>query len=147
MKLILTSEVDGLGGPGDIVDVKPGYGRNYLVPRGFAMPWSKGSEKQIVAIKRARDAREIRDLGHAREVRDQLEALTITVNAKAGETGKLFGSVTNADVVVAVRKAGGPLLDKRSIEVHGIKTIGKHKAVVRVHPQVQANVVLEVVSV
>lgn len=147
MKLILTSEVDGLGGPGDIVDVKPGYGRNFLVPRGFAMPWSKGGEKQIVAIKRARDAREIRDLGHAREVRDQLEALSITVFAKAGETGKLFGSVTNSDVVAAVRKAGGPLLDKRAVEVHGIKTLGKHDAVVRVHPEVQAKLVLEVVSV
>jgi large subunit ribosomal protein L9 len=147
MKLILTAVIDGLGTPGDIVEVKAGYGRNFLIPQGFAMPWSPGGEKQIVAIKRARDAREIRDLGHAREVRDQLQALDIIVTAKAGDTGKLFGSVTNADVVAAVRKAGGPLLDKRSVEVHGIKTLGKHRAIVRVHPDVQATINLEVVTV
>ena len=146
MKLILTSEVVGLGAPGDIVEVKDGYGRNYLIPRGFAMPWTKGGEKQVVAIKRARDAREIRDLGHAQEVKAQLEDLAVVVNAKAGDTGKLFGSVTNADVVAAVRKAGGPLLDKRAIEVAAIKTVGSHKATVRVHPEVTASVTLEVVA-
>jgi large subunit ribosomal protein L9 len=146
MKLILTSEVVGLGVPGDIVEVKDGYGRNYLIPRGFAMPWTKGGEKQVVAIKRARDAREIRDLGHAQEVKAQLEDLAVVVNAKAGDTGKLFGSVTNADVVAAVRKAGGPLLDKRAIEVAAIKTVGSHKATVRVHPEVTASVTFEVVA-
>ena len=146
MKLILTSEVEGLGAPGDIVEVKDGYGRNYLIPRGFAMPWTKGGEKQVVAIKRARDAREIRDLGHAQEVKAQLEALAVVVNAKAGETGKLFGSVTNADVVAAVRKAGGPLLDKRAIDVAAVKTVGTHKASVRVHPDVTATITFEVVG-
>jgi len=146
MKLILTSEVVGLGAPGDIVEVKDGYGRNYLIPRGLAMPWTKGGEKQVVAIKRARDAREIRDLGHAQEVKAQLEDLAVVVNAKAGDTGKLFGSVTNADVVAAVRKAGGPLLDKRAIEVAAIKTVGSHKATVRVHPEVTASVTFEVVA-
>ena len=146
MKLILTSEVVGLGAPGDIVEVKDGYGRNYLIPRGFAMPWTKGGETQVVAIKRARDAREIRDLGHAQEVKAQLEDLAVVVNAKAGDTGKLFGSVTNADVVAAVRKAGGPLLDKRAIEVAAIKTVGSHKATVRVHPEVTASVTFEVVA-
>lgn len=146
MKLILTSEVEGLGAPGDIVEVKDGYGRNYLIPRGFAMPWTKGGEKQVVAIKRARDAREIRDLGHAQEVKEQLEALAVVVNAKAGETGKLFGSVTNADVVAAVRKAGGPLLDKRAIDVAAVKTVGTHKASVRVHPDVTATITFEVVG-
>jgi len=146
MKLILTSEVVGLGAPGDIVEVKDGYGRNYLIPRGFAMPWTKGGEKQVVAIKRARDAREIRDLGHAQEVKAQLEDLAVVVNAKAGDSGKLFGSVTNADVVAAVRKAGGPLLDKRAIEVAAIKTVGSHKATVRVHPEVTASVTFEVVA-
>lgn len=146
MKLILTQEVAGLGDAGDIVEVKDGYGRNYLIPRGFAMPWTKGGEKQVVAIKRARDAREIRDLGHAQEVKEQLEALAVVVNAKAGETGKLFGSVTNADVVAAVRKAGGPLLDKRAIDVAAVKTVGTHKASVRVHPDVTATITFEVVG-
>ncbi len=146
MKLILTSEVEGLGAPGDIVEVKDGYGRNYLIPQGFAMPWTKGGEKQVVAIKRARDAREIRDLGHAKEVKAQLEELAVVVNAKAGETGKLFGSVTNADVVTAVRKAGGPLLDKRSVDVAAVKTLGSYSARVRVHPEVTATISFDVVA-
>ena len=146
MKLILTSEVEGLGAPGDIVEVKSGYGRNFLIPRGFAMLWTKGGEKQVVAIKRARDAREIRDRGHAQEVKTQLEALTITVPAKAGDTGRLFGSVTTADLVAAVRKAGGPLLDKRAIDVASVKTVGTHTATVRVHPEVTAKVTFDVVA-
>ncbi len=146
MKLILTSEVEGLGAPGDIVEVKDGYGRNYLIPQGFAMPWTKGGEKQVVAIKRARDAREIRDLGHAKEVKAQLEGLAVVVNAKAGETGKLFGSVTNADVVTAVRRAGGPLLDKRAVDVAAVKTLGSYSARVRVHPEVTATISFDVVA-
>ena len=146
MKLILTSEVEGLGAPGDIVEVKDGYGRNYLIPQGFAMPWTKGGEKQVVAIKRARDAREIRDLGHAKEVKAQLEELNVSVPAKAGETGKLFGSVTNADLVTAVRKAGGPLLDKRAVDVAAVKTLGAYSARVRVHPEVTATINFEVVA-
>jgi large subunit ribosomal protein L9 len=146
MKLILTREVEGLGGPGDIVEVKAGYGRNFLIPRGFAMAWTKGGEKQVVAIKRARDAREIRDLGHAQEVKAQLEGLTVALPVRAGETGRLFGSVTTADVVAAVRKAGGPLLDKRAIELaSAVKTLGAHRAVVRVHPQVSATLNLDVI--
>lgn len=146
MKLILTQEVVGLGGPGDIIEVKDGYGRNYLVPRGMAMPWTKGGEKQIVQIKRARDARSIRDLGHAKEVKEQLEGLQVVVTARAGDTGRLFGSITNADLVAAVRKAGGPLLDKRSVEVGAVKTIGSHKAKVRVHGDIVAALTYSVVA-
>lgn len=146
MKLILTQEVVGLGGPGDIVEVKDGYGRNYLVPQGKAMPWTKGGEKQVQQIKRARSAREIRDLDHAKEVKGQLESLTVEVVSRAGDSGRLFGSVTNADVVAAVRKAGGPLLDKRSVEVGSVKTLGSHKAKVRVHPEVTASVTFTVVG-
>ena len=140
MKLILTQEVGGLGAPGDVVEVKDGYGRNYLVPRGMAMPWTKGGEKQVAQIKRAQDAREVRDLSHAKEIKEQLESLTVVVPARAGESGRLFGSVTNADVVAAVRKAGGPLLDKRSVDVGAVKSIGAHKAKVKVHPDVTASV-------
>ena len=146
MKLILTQEVGGLGAPGDVVEVKDGYGRNYLVPRGMAMPWTKCGEKQVAQIKRSQDAREVRDLSHAKEIRDQLEALTVVVPARAGESGKLFGSVTNADVVAAVRKAGGPLLDKRSVEVGAVKSIGSHKAKVKVHPEVTASVTFTVTA-
>ena len=146
MKLILTQEVGGLGVPGDVVEVKDGYGRNYLVPRGMAMPWTKGGEKQITQIKRAQDAREVRDLSHAKEIKAQLEGLKVVVPARAGESGKLFGSVTNADVVAAVRKAGGPLLDKRTVDVGAVKTIGAHKAKVKVHHDVTASVTFTVVA-
>lgn len=147
MKLILTQEVVGLGGPGDVVEVKDGYGRNYLVPRGLAMPWTKGGEKQIAQIKRSRDAREIRDLDHAKDVKAQLESLSVTLTARAGDTGRLFGSVTNADLVTAIRKAGGPLLDKRSIEILApVKAVGSHRASVRVSPEVDASLVFEVTA-
>ena len=116
MKLILTGEVAGLGAPGDIVEVKDGYGRNYLVPQGLAMRATKGAEKQIASIKRARDVREVRDLAHAREIKTQLETLKVTLPTRAGAAGRLFGSVTVADVVAAVKAAGGPILDKRKVE-------------------------------
>src|SRR4029453_14322604 len=98
MKIILTQEVTGLGTPGDIIEVKDGYGRNYLLPQGFAIPWTKGGEKQVTLIKRARGAREIRDLGHANEVKEQLQALKVSLPARAGSGGRLFGSVTPGDV-------------------------------------------------
>src|SRR6201999_4196084 len=101
MKLILTREVAGLGTAGDIVDVADGYGRNYLVPRGAAISWSKGAERQVGQIKRARDAREIRGLDHAKEIKSELEKLSVTLAARAGEGGRLFGSITAADVVGA----------------------------------------------
>ena len=109
MKLILTADVPNLGAPGDIVEVKDGYGRNYLLPRSLAIVATRGAEKQVASIKRAQQARQIRDLGHAKEVAGQLGGLTVTVKAKAaGDSGRLFGSVTAADVVDAVRAAGGP---------------------------------------
>ena len=109
MKIILTQEVSGLGTPGDIVEVKNGYGRNYLLPQGFAIRWTKGAEKQVTVIKRARAAREIRDLGQANEVRDQLEGLKVKLTARSGNGGRLFGSITPAEIVDAVKAAGGPV--------------------------------------
>jgi large subunit ribosomal protein L9 len=147
MKLILTQDVPGLGAPGDVVEVKDGYGRNYLMPRGFAISWTRGGEKQVTQIKRARKVREVRDLSHANEIKQALEALTITMPAHAGETGRLFGSITNADVADAVKAAGGPVLDKRKVSLAGpIKTVGKHSATVEVHPDVTAKITLEVVA-
>ena len=147
MKLILTQEVTGLGAPGDVVEVKDGYGRNFLVPRGLAMIWTRGSEKQIDSIKRARNAREVRGVEHARELKVQLEGLSVSLPARAGETGRLFGSVTVADVVDAVRGAGGPTLDKRRVSIPTpIKTLGTHAVEVRLHPDVLAKLPLSVVS-
>jgi large subunit ribosomal protein L9 len=147
MKLILTQDVTGLGAPGDIVEVKDGYGRNYLVPRGLAIAWTRGGEKQVATIKRARDVREVRDLGHAKEIQQQLTKLDVRLPARAGEGGRLFGSVTAADIVNAVRAAGGPQLDRRRVELPGhIKVAGKHNVTVKIHPEVSATVAVDVVA-
>ena len=119
MKLILTNEVTGLGSPGDVVEVKGGYGRNFLIPRGFAILATRGAEKQIAQIKRARDVRSVRDLDHAKELKAQLEALRVRLAARSGDGGRLFGSVTAADVVAAVSAAGGPSLDRRRLQLGG----------------------------
>jgi large subunit ribosomal protein L9 len=147
MKLILTAAVDKLGVAGDVVEVKDGYGRNFLIPRGFAIRWTRGGEKQIAGIKRSRDAREIRGLDHAQEVREQLEGLTIDLPARAGDTGRLFGAVTAGDIAAAIKKAGGPLVDKRAIQVtEPIKTVGLHTVGVKLHDAVIAHVKLVVVQ-
>jgi large subunit ribosomal protein L9 len=147
MKLILTQEVTGLGAPGDVVEVAGGYGRNYLVPRGLAMRWTRGAEKQIDLIKRARSARDIRGLDEARDAASRLGSLSVRLETKAGGSGRLFGSVTPADIAAAVRAAGGPELDKRRIEVRNpIKTVGSHQVTVRLHPEVSASLDIDVVS-
>lgn len=147
MKLILTQEVPSLGAPGDIVEVKDGYGRNYLLARGVAMRWTRGAEKQIDSIKRARSARETADLGEAQEIKTRLEDLTVTVPAQAGSSGRLFGAVSGADIAAAVKKSGGPDIDKRRIQVSApIKTLGSHRITVKVRDDVSATVTLEVVS-
>ena len=145
MRLILTQEVTGLGSPGDIVEVKDGYGRNYLVPRGMALRWTRGGEKQVTSIRRARESREIADLDQAKAAKAQLEGLKVTLQARAGDSGRLFGAVTSADIVAAVAAAGGPAVDKRRVEIPSpIKTTGAHSATVRLHPEVSATVAITV---
>ena len=147
MKLILKQEVTGLGGPGDVVEVADGFGRNYLLPQGKAILATKGAEKQIASIRRAREVREVRDLGSAKQMASELSALSVKLPARAGEGGRLFGSVTAADVVEAVTKAGGPKLDKRRVVLaQPIKTLGTHNVTVKVHAEVDATVSVEVVS-
>jgi large subunit ribosomal protein L9 len=147
MKLILTQEVTGLGAPGDVVEVAGGYGRNYLVPRGFAMRWTRGAEKQIELIKRARSAREIRGLGDARDTAARLSSLRVRLETRAGSGGRLFGSVSPSDIAAAVKAAGGPELDRRRIEIKSpIKTVGAHEVTVRLHPEVSANLDVEIVG-
>lgn len=147
MKLILTAPVDHLGIPGEIVEVKDGYGRNYLLPRGFAIKWTKGAEKQIDGIKRARDAREIRNVEHAIQIRSQLEELAVSLPANAGDNGKLFGAVTPADIVLAVKKAGGPAVDKRAVEIaKPIKSVGSHTVGLKLTSGVVAHINVDVVA-
>lgn len=149
MKLILTAAVENLGVPGDIVEVKDGYGRNYLLPRNLAIVATPGAEKQIESIKHAQKEREIRDFDHARELREQIEALTtITVPVRTSSKGKIFGSVQAGDIVKAVEKAGGPKIDKQRITVPKglVKSTGGYQVIAQLHDDVTAKVNFKVVS-
>ncbi|MGO4421541.1 50S ribosomal protein L9 [Streptomyces sp. MCAF7] len=147
MKIILTHEVSGLGTAGDVVDVKDGYARNYLVPRGLALRWTKGGEKDVEQIRRGRRIREIATIEQANEVKSRLEGVKVRLKTRAGDAGRLFGSVTPADIASAIKDAGGPEVDKRRIEVAApIKTLGAHQVSVRLHAEVAAKVGVEVVA-
>lgn len=148
MKLILTAPVEKLGIAGDVVEVKDGYGRNFLMPQGKAIRWTRGAEKQIEGIKRARDAREIRGIEHANEVKAQLEALEVTYEAQAASAeGKLFGAVTAADIVKAVKAVGGPAVDKRAVQIaKPIKLTGTHTVGIKLHEAVTAHISVTVAA-
>ena len=149
MKLILTAEVEKLGVPGDTVEVKDGYGRNFLLPRGLAIVATRGAQKQADDIRRARETKTVRGLEHASELKTAIEGLgAVSLPMRtAADSGKLFGSVTSADVATAIKKAGGPSLDKRSLTLpkDHIKSIGTYQITVRLHPGVDAVVPVEVV--
>ncbi|GAA2420163.1 MULTISPECIES: 50S ribosomal protein L9 [Streptomyces] len=147
MKIILTHEVSGLGTAGDVVDVKDGYARNYLVPRGFAIRWTKGGEKDVAQIRRARKIHEIATIEQANEVKAQLEGVKVRLAVRSGDAGRLFGSVTQADVAAAIKAAGGPDVDKRRVELGApIKTLGAHQVSVRLHADVVAKLGVEVIA-
>jgi large subunit ribosomal protein L9 len=150
MKLILTAEVEHLGSAGDTVEVKDGYGRNYLLPRGLAIVATRGAERQADDIRRAREIKTVRGVEHANELKSAIEGLgPVSLPVKtASDSGKLFGSVTAADVVSAIKKAGGPNLEKRTVQLPKghIKTIGTHPIAIRLHPDVDAAVALNVVA-
>ncbi|QDO87095.1 50S ribosomal protein L9 [Ornithinimicrobium ciconiae] len=141
MKLILTQPVTGLGVAGDVVDVKDGYARNYLLPRKLGTAWTKGGQKQVDAIIAGRDARSHKSEDEAKVAKATLEGSSITVSARAGQGGRLFGAVTAADIADAIAAAGGPQVDKRRIEVPTpIRNVGEHKAHIRLHDDVAADV-------
>lgn len=148
MKLILTQEVDGLGSPGDVVEVKDGYGRNYLIPRRLGIRWTRGGQKQIESIKAARASREVRDLDHAKEIKAKLEGSTVNLPVRAGQGGRLFGAVTVNDIAGAISDTlGEGSVDKRRILVgNPIKSLGAHQVTVKVHDDVDAVVRINVVS-
>lgn len=145
-KLILTHEVSGLGAPGDVVDVKNGFARNYLVPKGFAVAWTRGGEKQIEQIKAARAAREHATLEEAQALKASLENTKVTLVVKVGTGGRLFGSVKTSDVADAVAAAGLGTIDKRKIELSAIKLTGLHQATVRLRDELSATITLQVVA-
>ena len=150
MKLILTADVDNLGSVGDSVEVKDGFGRNFLLPRGLAIAASRGAQRQADDIRRGRGTKTVRDLEHANEIKAAIEALgPVSLPVKtAADSGKLFGSVTTGDVVSAIKKAGGPNLDKRIVRLpqSHIKSVGTHPVSVRLHPEIDVVVSLEVVG-
>lgn len=149
MKLILTADVENLGVAGDIVEVRGGYGRNYLLPRGLAIVATRAAQEQVEEIKRAQEARAVRDVSHAHELRVALDGLEgVTVKVRTADSGKLFGSVTTSDIVEAVREAGGPIVDKRSIDLPKtlIKKTGNYQVQVNLHPEVKAKINFSVVS-
>jgi large subunit ribosomal protein L9 len=146
-KLILTHEVSGLGSAGDVVDVKNGYARNYLIPQGFAVAWTRGGEKQVDQIKAARTARELATIEEAQDLKAKLEATKVKLTVKAGSEGRLFGSVKTSDVAAAVEAAGIGSLDKRKIEISTpIKVVGEHEATIRLREDLFATITLQVVA-
>jgi large subunit ribosomal protein L9 len=146
MKLILTQEVDGLGSPGDVVEVKDGYGRNYLIPRNVAVRWTRGGQKQVDSIKAARASRSVRDLDHAQQLQTKLQAQPVDVKVRAGESGRLFGTVTITDLADALGEVAGESVDKRTIVVpNPVKSLGAHTVTVKLHDEVTATVALNVI--
>jgi large subunit ribosomal protein L9 len=146
VKVILNQEVRGVGAPGDIVEVADGYGRNYLLPRNLARLATPGAVRQAEGIRSRRVAREIADLEQAQSIAGHLESLRVVIPAKAGKEGRLFGSITTPQIVEAVQRSGGTAIDRRRIHLDApIKSVGTHRLTVRLHPEVEATVNLEVV--
>ena len=146
-KLILTNEVAGLGSAGDVVEVKNGYARNYLIPQGFAVAWTRGGEKQVASIRAAREARAIHDHEEAVALKNALETNKVRLAVKAGAEGRLFGAVKTVDVAEAVKAAGLGELDKRKIHITSpIKSVGEHEATIRLRDDLTAVISLLVVA-
>ena len=147
MKLILTREVAKLGSAGDVVTVKDGYARNFLLPRGAAIAWTLGGEKQIEGIRSARAAREIRDIDHAKEIKAALEAAKVSVAVKTGTAGRLFGSVTDKDIAAAIKSATKVDIDRHAIKTSGhIKKTGNYSVKVSLGHSIVATVAISVTA-
>ena len=144
MKLILTAEVPGLGSSGDVVEVKDGYGRNFLIPRGFATRWTKGAAKQIDQMQAARQARAIASVEDARKIRDLIEEAPVVVRVKSGDTGRLFGAVTGADIAEALSEKK-ITIDRRRVSIpNPIKMVGDYDVAIRLHEDILANAQIQV---
>lgn len=147
-KLILTHDVENLGSAGEVVEVRSGYARNYLVPRGLATAWSKGAQQQIDQMAAARRKREIASIEDARAVRDVLQgAAPVAIEAKVGANGRLFGAVSTADIADAVKAQLGQTIDRRRVRIaQPIKATGDYTVVVNLHADVTANLKVRVVA-
>lgn len=147
MKVILRTDVDRLGKRGDVIDVADGFARNYLVPKGMAMKATEGAIAQAAAMRRARDLRDAQDRAAAEEVATTLVPKVITVTARAGAEGRLFGSITSADIATAVEEQTGVVIDRRKVVLtEPIKSVGTHVVPVKLHPEVEFPVTVDVVG-
>ena len=146
-KLILTHEVTGLGAAGDVVDVKDGYARNFLMPRGLATPWTKGGQRQLDQIRAARGKRAIASIEEAQALKASLESKPLVLAERAGQNGRLFGAVSSREVAEAVKEMFDKDIDRRTVEfVTPIRSLGEHKATVRLHDDIFANLVIQVIA-
>ncbi len=146
-KLILTHEVTGLGAPGDVVDVKGGYARNFLIPSGLAVTWTRGGQKQIDSIRTARKAREAASIEDAQHLKARLEEQPVKLTVRTGQAGRLFGSVSVSDIADAVSAAGLGAIDRRTVELASpIRSTGTHTATVKLREDVSARLTIEVVA-
>ncbi len=146
MKLVLYSDVKALGKKGDVVDVADGYARNFLLPRKLAGEADKGALAQLGAQQKAVERREAQELADARALASRIESAKLTVKAKAGGNGKLFGAVTNADVAAAIAGALAIEVDKHKIELSQIKALGSYPVEIKLHQNVVAKAVVDVVQ-
>jgi large subunit ribosomal protein L9 len=147
MRVVLRADVDNLGKKGDVLDVADGFARNYLVPKGVAILASKGAIAQAASMRRARDVKDARDREAAESVARDLVSTVIRVQAKAGGEGRLFGSVTAADIVEAVQAQAGVELDRRRLALpESIKSLGTHEVPVKLHTDVEFRITVEVVA-
>jgi len=143
-KVILRADIKGLGKRGDIVEVKDGYGRNFLLPRGLAITATPGAVGQATAMRRSRDLKDAQDREAAQEIARTLVARTIVLVAKAGSEGRLFGSITHGDIVDAIAAQTGVELDRRQVKADPIKTLGSHSVAIKLHADVEFPVSLEI---
>jgi large subunit ribosomal protein L9 len=146
IELILREDIKTLGRAGEMVRVKPGYARNYLLPKGLAYEATEGNKKRVAAEGKARATRNEAERGEAQRLAATLGEVALSLSGKAGEEGKLFGSITSQDIADALSRAGHKV-DKRRIELeHPIKTVGQHTVSVRLHPEVHAELRVTVVA-
>lgn len=145
MKLILSHDVSNLGVAGDVVTVKDGYGRNFLIPRGYAVAWTKGAQRQIDQMAAARRKRATQDIEAAQAAREALEAAPIVIQKAAGANGRLFGGVNTADVAKAASEVAGKAIDRREVNLAStIKSVGDFTGIVKLHEDVVANIKISV---
>jgi large subunit ribosomal protein L9 len=146
MQVILRNAIENLGDAGDVVDVKPGYGRNYLIPKGLAYEASPANVRRMEAERAAHGRKEAETLGEARQRASAIEGVSLTFNARAGQEGKLFGSITNGDIADKLAEQGIQI-DRRQIELdEPIKSLGVHSVPVRLHPQVHPEIKVWVIA-